>query len=128
MTEMAFTPVARILPPEEVAEKAPAFAMLDPEYGFVVVVEDGGPGGQILGRWAAMTVAHVEGLEVIPEAAGHAGVARALLALMVETLVERGVAEVMTQADRPEVETMIESAGGHRLPGSTWVIPLKDRT
>src|SRR5665213_892181 len=123
-TMTALHPMARLLPPEEWAARTPDLAVLNPHFGFVVVVEDGGPGGPILAQWGALTVAHVEGLAIVPEAQGHAGVSRALLACMVESLKANGVVEVLTQAETPEVEAMIASAGGRPIPGRTWVIPL----
>ena len=116
-------PVARRLPPAEWATKTPEFATLDPEHSFVVVVEDG-LGGPVLARWAAFTVVHVEGLAMVPAVQGHAGVARALLATMVGELTGIGIQEVLTQADQPAVAEMCAKAGGHALPGQTWVIPL----
>jgi hypothetical protein len=124
MTALALRPVARLLPPEDWATKTPEFARIDPEHGIVIVVEDGGPGGTILAKWSAFTVAHVEGLDIDPVAAGHAGVGRALLALMVETLHGRGVKEVLTQADTPAVAELIVKAGGSPVPGQTYVMPL----
>jgi hypothetical protein len=123
-TSATLRPVARLLPPEEWAEKTPDLAAIRPEGGFVVVVEDGGPGGQILASWGAFTAVHVEGLGIAPEAAGHAGVGRALLSCMVEALVAQGVQEVLTQADSEVVRQMIAKAGGQKIPGESWVIPL----
>lgn len=117
-------PVARLLPPEEWAERVPALAMLPPASSFVVVVEDGGPGGRLLAQWAAMTVTHVEGLELAADVTAHAGVGRALLTLMVQQLRAFGVREVLTQADTPEVGILCAKAGGHAVPGATWVIPI----
>lgn len=124
MSEMSFTPVARLLPPEEWAEKTPEFATFPPGHSIVVVVEDGGSGGAILAKWGALTAVHVEGLSVAPEAQKNPAVGGALLRLMVSTLLSMGVVEVLTQAETPEVEGMIEHAGGRPLPGSAWVIPL----
>jgi hypothetical protein len=121
-----FTPVARVLPPEEWVEKGGPLAVFNPHYAFIIVVEDGGPGGTLLARWGATTVVHVEGLEETPEAQGHAGVSRALLTKMLEVLNAQAVVEVLTQAETPQVERMIQSAGGRQVPGTTWVIPLKD--
>jgi hypothetical protein len=94
---------------------------LTPENARVIIVEQG---SQIMGCWAAITQAHVEGLWVAPDAG--AGVSRALLSKMVETLQGLGVSEVLTQSLTPAVDQLITSAGGRKLPGSTWVIPVKD--
>jgi ribosomal protein S18 acetylase RimI-like enzyme len=115
-------PVARLLPPEEWS-RVPAFAALNPSYSFVVVVENG-THGEILAEWAAMTVAHVEGLSVHEPYRGHAGVARALLQCMVGELKAAGVTEVLTQSLDEGVSQMIQQAGGKEVPGTTWVIPL----
>lgn len=122
---MAFTPIARVLPPEEWAEKAGELAAFNPEHSIIVVVEDGA-NGPLLARWGATTAVHVEGLEILPEAQGHAGVAGALLREMVTQMLAMGVLEVLTQATTPQVEHMIESAGGRPLPGNAWVIPLAE--
>lgn len=120
----ALRPVARLLPPEEWAERTPALAVLPPAASFVLVVEDGGPGGALLAQWGALTVVHVEGLEFAPVAHGHAGVGRALLSAMIAELTRQGVPEVLTQAADPGIAALCEKAGGHKVPGDTWVIPL----
>lgn len=125
MSEMSFNPVARVLPPDEWAERTPEFLPLPPEHAIVVVVEEGGPGGRILAKWGAMTAVHVHGLEVVEDARKHPSVAGALLSTMVTALLSMGVAEVLTQAETADVEALIQHAGGNKLPGSLWVIPLK---
>lgn len=122
---MSFQPVARVLPHEEWAEKTPQFLGLNPDFSFVVVVEDG-PGGRVLSRWAATTAVHVDGLETDSDAQAHAGVAGALVDLMVRTLLSHGVSEVLCQAETPAMEALIASVQGRRVPGDTWVIPLKE--
>jgi len=119
-------PVARILPPDEWAFKGGDLTAFNPDFSIIVVVEEGGPEGRVLARWGATTIVHVEGLEVVPEAQKNPAVAGALLRLMVETLLAQNVWEVLTQATSPEVEGMIQTAGGRPVPGTTWVIPLKD--
>jgi hypothetical protein len=85
----------------------------------VVVVEQG---DQVMGCWATFMAAHVEGLWLAPDAG--AGVARSLLSSMTEVLKDAGVTEVLTQSLTPEVDQLIRTAGGRKLPGSAWVIPL----
>src|SRR5436190_21685291 len=119
-------PVARILPPAEWAAKTPEFLPLNTDHSFVVVVEDGGPEGRVLARWAAMTAVHVDGLAVIPEVQKNPVVGGLLLQTMVGALLGMGIAEVLTFAETPEVEGLIVGAGGRKLPGSSWVLPLKD--
>ena len=47
-----------------------------------------------------------------------------ILSYGLTTLLNMGIAEVLTQAISPEVEGMIQSAGGRPIPGTAWVIPL----
>lgn len=115
---------ARILPPAEwsrLADTPLKAASLDPDSAMVVVVEHH---GTIIGCWAAMNTMHVEGLWIAPEHQGHAGTARALMTTMVEELLKAGVEAVLTNAATPEVEAMIQKAGGRQVPGSLWFIPL----
>ncbi len=121
-------PRARVLPPEEWAERLTGTSLdgmhLDPDHSVVILVEDGGPGGQVLACWAAITTVHVEGLWEAPAARGHAGVARALLTTMLSTLREHHIAEVLTNAATPEVEAMLNHIGAIQLPGTAWVLDL----
>jgi hypothetical protein len=117
---------ARLLTPEEdwpaaLAGTELANSGLTAENARVIVVEQG---QTTMACWAAITQAHVEGLWVAPDAG--AGVSRALLAKMVEILKSLGVGEVLTQSLTPAVDKLIETAGGRKLPGSTWVIPVKE--
>jgi hypothetical protein len=126
MTKPDFPFIAsRILPPSEWATKLKGTALegiaIDPAYAKVIVVEQG---GEVVACWSSMSIIHVEGLWTSPDAG--AGVARALLGKMVETLQEIGVPEVLTQSLTPQVDQLIEKAGGRRVPGQTWVIPVKE--
>lgn len=118
----------RILPPEEWAEKLVGTPLegspLVPEHSLVAVVEDAD--GVVIAHWAAMTTVHVEGLWIADAHQGHAGTGRALLTTMVEALQGIGVAEVLTQAETPEVVAMIRTVGGRKVPGDTYVIPVKE--
>lgn len=96
-----------------------AHSGLDATNAQVIVVEQG---QTVMGCWSAITQAHVEGLWVAPDAG--AGVSRALLSKMVEVLKSLGVGEVLTQSLTPQVDKLIETAGGRRVPGATWVIPI----
>jgi ribosomal protein S18 acetylase RimI-like enzyme len=108
--------------PTLLAETALAGVTLPPDTSVVVVVE---VDGQLAACWAAINTIHVEGLEIRPEFAGHAGVARALMATMAAELTAQGVVEVLTLAATPEVEKMIAQVGGRRVPGSVWVLPVR---
>lgn len=94
---------------------------LTADNAWVIVVEQG---DEVQGCWSAITQAHVEGLWLAPDAG--AGVARALVSKMVEVLKGLGVGEVLTQALTPQVVELIEKAGGRKVPGTTWVIPVKE--
>ena len=124
MTSMS-TPVARVLPSEEWAEKLADTPMagvpLDPAHSLVVVVEQD---NRVVAQWAAMTTVHVEGLWEAEAVRGTIGVSRALLGAMVQALRDHGVGEVLTQSLTPEIDTLITKAGGHKVPGATWVIPI----
>ncbi len=116
---------ARILPVAEwprLAGTPLADHALNPTGCTVVVVEQQ---GQIVAQWAALAVVHVEGLWIAPDVRGHAGVSRALLTAMLDMLTTHQVGEVLTQAETPDVVAMIRKAGGTRVPGETWVIPVK---
>lgn len=117
---------ARILPPSEWARLAGTPvnpADLSPDNALVVVVEHH---GTIVGCWMALNTMHVEGLWIAPEHQGHAGTARALMTTMVGELLKAGVDGVLTSAITPEVEAMIRKAGGSQVPGTLWIIPLKE--
>ena len=123
IAEVSAALVARILPPEEWSRLTqPELQSLDPAHSLVVVVERGGPGGEILGEFGAFTVIHVEGLWSAEP--GNAGIARALASCMVEALIQTGVREVLHQVTTPEIEALSTSLGGRRVPGDTWVIPI----
>lgn len=91
---------------------------LTPQNAHVVVVE---VDGRVKGCWAAMYVMHLEGLWEAPDAGP--GVSRALLAEMIQVVKEAGVQEVLTQSMTPDVDLLITKVGGHKIPGTAWVIP-----
>ncbi|HEY9016318.1 MAG TPA: hypothetical protein VIM84_14790 [Gemmatimonadales bacterium] len=115
---------ARVLPAEEWSRLTqPELRALDPAHAIVVVVERDGPGGEILGEWAALTTVHLEGL--LSSEPGNPGIARGLLTCMTEALLHAGVREVLTQVTTPEVEALCQHlTGAQQIPGATWVIPL----
>ena len=119
--------VGRVLDPREWAEKLQGTALegaaLDPVFSSIVVVE---VDGIVVACWAIMTAVHVEGLWEAETYRGHAGVSRALLSATVAELQRHHVAEVLTQSLTPEVGTLCEKAGGRKVPGQTWVIPVKE--
>lgn len=120
-TTSTFTP--RILPPEEWPTKLRGTALdghrLSPEHAVILVVED--QDGQVVACWAAFDAVHVEGLWIKAEHRGKAIVSRTLLKAMLDELHEKAVGEVMTNADTPEIETLLRHVGAHQLPGSSWL-------
>ena len=119
------TMTARLLPPEEWAAKlqgTPLHAsVLDPASSWVFVVEQD---GVVIGHLAAMNTMHLEGLWIAPDHQGHAGVAKALMRVVVEALVGAGVEGVLSQATDSTMEATLERVGGKRVPGSTWFLSL----
>lgn len=126
LTETAL--VVRVLPPEDWHRLAgtsldATWRALDPEQTLVIVVEQH---GDILGCWAALTTVHVEGLWIRPDLRGQTVVARALLGHMLQELRSRQVHEVLTQVTDPIIEAMCVKAGGTKVPGETWTLPLTE--
>ncbi len=117
----------RMLPPSEWAEKLVGTALdgkpLNPEHSGVAVVEDAD--GIVVACWSVMTIVHVEGLWEAESHRGHDGVSRLLISTMVNELRRCEVKEVLTQSLSEEVDTLIVKAGGQKVPGQTWVIPVK---
>ncbi len=118
----------RLLPPAEWDQKLRGTSLElnrpDPRYGFIVVVEEG---DRVVACWAAISTTHLEGLWQAPDHRGNLGTSRALLHTMIAQLQQQGVLEVLTNADTPEVEALLEKVDAHRLPGSTWVLPIPER-
>lgn len=117
---------ARVLDPSEdwdalLAGTALANQPLPKDHVRVVVVEQG---TEVVACWAAMEVVHLEGLWQAPDAG--AGVSRALLTQMIAVLQEAQVVEALTQSLTPEVDRLIEKAGGRKVPGQTWVLPVQE--
>lgn len=117
----------RILPPEEWetvlagTPLADGLVLLDPNHSFIAVVEQD---GLVVAQCAAMTTVHLEGLWEAEAVRGHAGVGRALLAILVAELHRHAVGEVLSQSLTTDTDALFEQAGGRKVPGTTWVIPL----
>jgi len=120
--------VTRVLPPEEWPEKLAgtslAQAIYDPDNAFVIVVEDSE--GQVVACWSAVNTVHVEGLWIHETWRQRVAVARALLQAMFEELRSLSVTQVITNADTPEIERMLTTIGAIQLPGTSWVIQVKE--
>lgn len=118
------TLTTRVLAPEEWATKlagtALAQAIYDPENAFVIVVED--ETGQVVACWSAVNTVHVEGLWIDESWRMRVAAGRALLQAMFEELRSLSVSEVITNADRPEIERMLTTIGATQLPGTSWIV------
>lgn len=96
-----------------------------PEHARVVVVEVDGiveAGVVLFTSVIAAGLWHAEGVR------GHAGVARALLTALTTELLEHKVSEILARTDETtpdHVERMYEHAGGHRMEGTWWVLPVQ---
>lgn len=120
------TLTARVLTPEEWPTKligtTLAQAIYDPDNAFVIVVEDAE--GKVVACWSAVNTVHVEGIWIHPDHRKHAAVGRTLLTGMFEELRSLSVREVVTNADTPEVERMLQTIGAIQLPGTSWVLKV----
>jgi hypothetical protein len=119
----------RILPPEEYPRLAGTELELVwptlPMDAAVVVVEDG---TEIVGCWAAFTLAHVEGVWVAPAHRGKTSVARRLLGGMRRALAEQfGATGAITGAMSDEVRGILDGLGAQKLPGDHYVLSLGSR-
>ena len=94
---------------------------LKPSRAMVFGVFDG---ETLLGCWSLLPVMHAEGLWVHPEHRGRAGVQRSLVEGLVTLARHHGSAVVMTSAVNERVESLIRHAGGTKLPGSHWALPI----
>ena len=82
----------------------------------VLAVED--REGHIVGCWALFPVWHVEGIFIAPAHRQRATVARKLLAGIRLLCGKKNIAQVVTGAITPEVESFILRLGGTPLPGA----------
>lgn len=116
----------RVLPPAEWPRLAgteldTVWPVMDPEKTRVVVVEDA---GVIIACWAALVTVHVEGLWIAPTHRGKGGAARRLLRGMREAVTSLGASVVFTASTTDEMDTLIERAGGVRLPGDHFALGM----
>lgn len=123
---------ARVLPPEEWATKLIGTDLecvisdlrQRPEATQVVIVEDG---SNVVGCWAVMNVLTVHGLWINPEYRKRGTVARRLLEAMKATVRRLGATAVATSACTPEIEALLDHAGGTRQPGIAYMLPMEAR-
>jgi len=120
---------ARVLPPEEWSrldgtEMRVLLPFLKTSSAKVLVVEQD---GEIVGRWLATPIWHVEGLWIDPAHRGLSGVARRLWAGMRRALRAEGVDGVVTGAVDDDVRRLLKHAGASQLPGDWYVLPIGAR-
>lgn len=114
---------ARELPPEEWTRLPTEMqAALRPELSVVVVVEDAA--GEIVGRWAAMNVVHLEGLYIDEAHRGNPIVAGGLAATTIQTLRAHGVASAVTLIQADEVRALAAHFGFTLVPGTLHRLDL----
>ena len=114
---------ARELPPEEwgtldglgLAENLP-----DPSVSTVLVVEHE---GAIIASWVAMTTVHLEGCAITPQYQRNPAVVKALVDGMNALLLSRGIPQVLTVTQTPEVAQLAVKLGGQPL-GQLWLLPV----
>lgn len=116
----------RLLPPEEWprlvgTEAEHLWPHLNPQTARIVVVERD---GVIVGCHVLMTVLHAECLWIAPAYRGAASVGRRLWTAVQEEARRDGVAAVMTQADSDPVRRLIARAGGVRVTGDPYMVPV----
>jgi hypothetical protein len=120
---------ARFLPPEEWSRvegtETPALLpYVAPQNVTVLAVED--EEGRIVASLCAHQVTYLEGLHVVPEAKGNAGVMRALLRLIAGLAEARGEQWVLAGADgsgRGErMAGYLRRLGGQELPIRTFMV------
>lgn len=120
----------RILPPEEWSSLAGtelervATEVMNRDGVSVIVVEDE---GEIIGCWALMTVAHVEGLWIAPTHRRRGGVFRKLWRAMCQLTLDRGIGSVFTHGATADMRTWIQAFGGERMTGEGFVLPMSRR-
>lgn len=117
---------SRILPPEEYykleAVGVPADSLPNPATSLVGVVECD---GLIVARWIAMNVVMMEGLRVEEEFRNIPGVARRIVAVMMEELRSKNIEAVLTIVQSPEVGGLAMTAGFEFIPGQLYQKDLR---
>lgn len=119
---------SRILPVAEWArlkgtELEPALPFLPPDTQIIVIEDD----ETVVGCWAVVRYVHVEGIWIHPDHRRQGAVARRLLSMMGWVARQAfGAQVVITGADTDDVAGLITRLGGQRLPGTQYVIPVKE--
>lgn len=117
----------RVLPPDEwhrlAHTEVGALWETLPSTAQAIVVED--ETGAIVGCWLVLPVVHVECLWIAEAHRGRTSVARRLWSAM--RAVARntfGASQVWTASVDDTVRTLVQHAGGTRVAGEHWVLPL----
>ena len=119
---------ARILPPEEWAEKlsgtdAGRYAQaLAPADTRVLVVEDAA--GTLVGTWVVTREVHVECVWIHPDHRAAPGIVKRLLAGMYRIARDWHARAVWTGSISDEVRTLVQKLGGAPVPGQMCVLPV----
>lgn len=95
---------------------------LDPQRTLVVVVEDE---DVVVAHAIILSTVHVEELHIAETHRGHAGTARALVTAITEELARQDVWEVLALSRSEETDALYAHAGGKRLNGKLYVIPVR---
>ena len=124
---MNFT--SRVLPPDEWdrlagTELGELLDLLCPDNARVVVVEDG---PDIVGRWVATPVWHVEGVWISPKHRGKTSVARRLWAAMSRVMQSVGARAAWTGAENDEIAGLMEKRGAVRVPFAVFSLPFQEK-
>ena len=116
----------RVLPVEEWprlagTELETIWPIVDPRLAHMLVVEDG---PEVVGCWALLTLAHVEGLWIAPAHRHRGRVFARLIAGMRALARAEGFRAVGTAADTDTVRALLVKAGAHRVPGESYVLQV----
>jgi len=118
----------RVLPPEEWATQlrgTPLDGMpLTPGASLVVVVEED---TLVVSHAVILSATHLDALWTAESHRGHAGTARALVSALTAVLQHYHIPEVLALSQTPETDALYAHAGGKRLPGTLWVIPVEGK-
>jgi hypothetical protein len=108
---------SRVLPEAEWDRLPPDVRQaLTPGYAIVVVVET--EQGEIIARWCALNVIHLEGLLIDPAYRHSPKVAGRLFGHMILALREKEIPSVLTLVQEPTVQALAEKVGFVALPGT----------
>ena len=105
----------------ELGEVVKAHAL--PADAEVVVVEDS---GEIVGCWSLIPYWHCEGIYVAESHRGKMAVQRRLWTGMMRLAKLHGAKALLTGCVSDRVQHLLEHAGAVRLPGETYILPVRD--